>query len=652
MRVKLIYSGYKTLDHNGHSLLNLHANIREILVDSIIMNSDARIEMSSDAMYVPEGNGTEVAMLRFLQDNDISVQDLLSKKSRESEHECQIPFSPHRKRMTTVIRPYKGCNYVRVVVKGAPEYVMNYCTKVLTQDGETVDLDENERQRILDEEIIGNFARKSGFRTFVYAYKDIDSDEWEDLQRENNNFARESDREIVENDLTFVAGFGIQDDFREGVVTAIGQLRMAGINTRIISGDHLETAIHCAKKAGILAEGEEKIPMRCMTGNDFRKQIGKITKGIQDGKEKWIIQDKKKFREVAENLKVLARSTPEDKFSFVVGLQDIGTSVAVTADGINDAGALKHSHVGFCMGISGCEVAKDAADIIILDDNFQSVYRATQWGRNILDNIRKFIQFQLTINIVCVFMVLLGGATLGNSPFSVIQLLWINMIMDTLAAISLATEPPHPTNLKQDKQKKTDRIIMPVMWRNILTQAAYQLVVLIVMLYSVPYWFGIQYGSYVNTDFYEDSAVSSQMTQHYTIVFNTFVLMNLFNQINCRKLGWSEINIFDNFFNNIYFFIIVAGEFAAQYFIVQIGGDVFRTEALDWRMHLTCYMFGLGSLLVSLGCKYIPEQHQAFFAFKLNENEGNEGNDFASRITNVLTHKVHKSETMKLLDSN
>ena len=119
------------------------------------------------------------------------------------------------------------------------------------------------------------------------------------------------------------------------------------------------------------------------------------------------------------------------------------------------------------MGISGCEAAKDAADIIILDDNFCSVFRAAQWGRNILDNIRKFIQFQMTVNIICVFLVFLGGISIGRSPFSVTQMLWLNMIMDTLGAISLATEPPHPTNLKQEKQKKTDKLIVPTMWRNI-----------------------------------------------------------------------------------------------------------------------------------------------------------------------------------------
>lgn len=193
------------------------------------------------------------------------------------------------------------------------------------------------------------------------------------------------------------------------------------------------------------------------------------------------------------------------------------------------------------MGKSGCEAAKEAADIVILDDNFKSVYRATQWGRNILDNIRKFIQFQMTVNIVCMTLVLLGGATLGFSPFSVTQLLWTNMVMDTLAALSLATEPPHPTNLKAEKQKKQDKIVLPVMWRNILSQAIYQLLVLIVMLYSVPYWFGKTY-SYYETEFYytSDETASDDYNTlmntaadnklfHFTMVFNTFILMNLFN---------------------------------------------------------------------------------------------------------------------------
>ena len=159
------------------------------------MNNDARVEMSEDAKYVPEGNGTEVAMLRFLQENELPIQDLMAEMTRKAEFECKIPFNSNRKRQTTVIRPHAGCNYVRIVVKGAPEYVMKFCNNALTSDGEQIPIDENERERILNEEIIGQFA-KQGLRTFAYAYKDIDSEHWEDLQANNNNFEREQDREI------------------------------------------------------------------------------------------------------------------------------------------------------------------------------------------------------------------------------------------------------------------------------------------------------------------------------------------------------------------------------------------------------------------------------------------------------------------------
>jgi magnesium-transporting ATPase (P-type) len=230
------------------------------------------------------------------------------------------------------------------------------------------------------------------------------------------------------------------------------------------------------------------------------------------------------------------------------------------------------------MGISGCEVAKDASDVIILDDNFNSVFKAVQWGRNILDNIRKFIQFQLSVNIVCIIIVFLGGTTLGNPTFSVTQLLWINMIMDTLAAISLATEPPHPTEIKLDRQKKGEKIISSAMWRNIIGQVTYQLVVLIVMLYTVPWWFGKGYVLTDNSkiDFYGQKPGELANTtvdrvhklEHYTIIFHTFVLMNLFNQFNSKKLGWTERNIFNGFFNNFKFLLVVLLEFVFQYGIV------------------------------------------------------------------------------------
>lgn len=225
--------------------------------------------MSDDAKYVPNGNGTEVAMLKFLQENDIAIQDLMTNRERVSEFECCIPFNPSRKRQATVYRPFNGCKYVRIVVKGAPEYVLKFCTKKLNENGQEVEFSEDQKQRYLNEEVIEQFAKR-GLRTFLYAYKDIDSDHWEYLQAQNNNFARESDRDIIESDLTVAATFALHDELRPGVEASIAKLKAAGINTRMISGDNLETAIAAAKKAGILQEGEEKVPYRCMTGEEFR----------------------------------------------------------------------------------------------------------------------------------------------------------------------------------------------------------------------------------------------------------------------------------------------------------------------------------------------------------------------------------------------
>ena len=269
---------------------------------------------------MPAGNGTEIAMLKWLQDNEVSVQDQLAKRERQGEFECKIPFGPVRKRETTVIRPWKGCSYVRVVCKGAPEYVARFCTNVLRADGEIAPLIESPAT-LVDENIIQPFAKQLGLRTLAYAYKDMDSKLWEELQDENNNFVRESDRDIIERDLVFVAGFGIRDDLRKNVDKAIARLKTAGINTRMISGDNIETAISVAKKAGILKEGEEAKSYMCMTGEEFIKYIGGVNKTVgKDGKERWGVGDKKRFKIVAENLKVLARTTPEDKFALVVGL--------------------------------------------------------------------------------------------------------------------------------------------------------------------------------------------------------------------------------------------------------------------------------------------------------------------------------------------
>lgn len=231
-----------------------------------------------------------------------------------------------------------------------------------------------------------------------------------------------------------------------------------------------------------------------------------------------------------------------------------------------------------------------------MDDNFSSIYTATLWGRNIIDNIRKFLQFQLCVNIVCVTIVFIGGATLGKSPFSIIQLLWVNLIMDTLAAIGLASEPPlkehhdekddHGHAQKESSRRENQKIIKEVMWRNVLVQSAYQILVLVVMLYSAPFWFENSTYDLVNTDFYdEDEVAAKNLKTHYTMLFNTFIWMNLAYQISCRKIGWNELNIFEHWNNNSWFIFVVAAEFGIQCLIIEfpLCWSIFRTEHLQWK---------------------------------------------------------------------
>lgn len=221
----------------------------------------------------------------------------------------------------------------------------------------------------------------------------------------------------------------------------------AGITIRMVTGDNLDTAKAIAVDAGILTEQEaysNEFPYAFMIGQDFRKACGELKKELNEQGElvKEEIENMTRFTEIASQLKVLARSTPEDKYMLVTGLKQLGKVVAVTGDGTNDAPALKKADVGFAMGIAGTEVAKDSSDIIILDDNFASIITAIKWGRNIYTNVRKFLQFQLTVNVVAMFIVFIGSVVMRDPPLTSVQMLWVNLIMDTCGALALATEPP------------------------------------------------------------------------------------------------------------------------------------------------------------------------------------------------------------------
>ena len=300
----------------------------------------------------------------------------------------------------------------------------------------------------------------------------------------------------------------------------------------MLTGDNETTAIAIAKEAGILNKdwkhGQPGQEYAVMQGKQFRAFVEGIVKN-EDGKE--IIKNIENFKKVEKQLSVLARCSPEDKYLMATGLKQLHDVVAMTGDGTNDAPALKKADIGFAMGITGTEVAKDAAGIILLDDNFASIVTAIKWGRNIIECIRKFLQFQLTVNAVALFIAFIGSVVVKESPLNPIQMLWVNLIMDTFASLALATEPPSEDLLLRKPYSRFEHLITPVMWKNIIMQALLQIIILGTILFCGPQIFNIPSSIGLKHHHWNE-----QTGRHYSIFFNTFVMLQLFNEINSRKL--------------------------------------------------------------------------------------------------------------------
>ncbi|MBR2125252.1 MAG: calcium-translocating P-type ATPase, PMCA-type [Akkermansia sp.] len=492
------------------------AAIFPLLTEAVAANSTADLDSTGKVL----GNVTEGAMLMYLRDNKADYAAAREKFSLIG----QLPFHTRNKYMATCGKSAVLGGTPVIYVKGAPEVVLSMCSK--TSEGE---LSEATRNSELD---FIRTAQRKAMRVLGLAYREGSADTPEAVQAACCG-------------LSWLGCFVIQDPVRPDVPDAVATCRRAGVGIKIVTGDNFETACQIGREIGLLPEGELP-PNSVLTGDEF----GKLT-------------DEQLYDSV-EDLRVLSRAKPMDKLRLVNTLQKRNHVVAVTGDGTNDAPALNHADVGLSMGITGTSVAKEASDIILLDDSFASITRAIKWGRSLYRNIQKFIVFQLTVNVAACGIAALGPFIGCELPLTVTQMLWVNLIMDTFAALALASEPPSDDVMEQKPRNKMAFIITPTMWKWILGLGFTFVAALVAYVKTMP----------------TESADPEAFRHSVTVLFTGFVMLQFWNLFNARVYG-SNKSFVNGIFTNKSFLLIAAIILIGQVLAVEYGGNVFRTVSLS-----------------------------------------------------------------------
>ncbi|XP_047519159.1 plasma membrane calcium-transporting ATPase 2 isoform X7 [Pieris napi] len=573
---------------------DIPADVGETMIEGISVNSafTSRIMPSQDPTGPPMqvGNKTECALLGFVLGLGQSYEAVRERHPEESFTRVYT-FNSVRKSMSTVV-PHKG-GY-RLYTKGASEIVLKKCAFIYGHEGRLEKFTRDMQDRLV-RQVIEPMAC-DGLRTISVAYRDFVPGKAEINQVHIDQEPNWEDEDNIVNNLTCLCVVGIEDPVRPEVPEAIRKCQKAGITVRMVTGDNVNTARSIAVKCGILKPTDDFL---ILEGKEFNTRVRDANGEVQQH-----LLDK-----VWPKLRVLARSSPTDKYTLVKGMIeskafDKREVVAVTGDGTNDGPALKKADVGFAMGIAGTDVAKEASDIILTDDNFSSIVKAVMWGRNVYDSIAKFLQFQLTVNVVAVIVAFIGACAIQDSPLKAVQMLWVNLIMDTLASLALATEMPTPDLLQRKPYGRTKPLISRTMMKNILGQAVYQLFIIFSLLFVGDRMLNIPSG--------RGQALGTEPTQHFTIIFNTFVMMTLFNEINARKIH-GQRNVFEGLFTNPIFYSIWIGTAFSQVIIIQFGGMAFSTAGLTLEQWLWCLFFGAGTLVwgqlvTSIPTRKIPKK--------------------------------------------
>ena len=656
-----------------------------LLRNALSFNVDGHINIlnepnvNGDLEECESKNKTDHALINFLY----RFKSPISEINKKMMNKKQIPFDSNKKRMTTFVKEDEDS--YRLYTKGGAENINNFCKYYInSQTG---------KKEILTQEIINDLESKiekcnnNMLRTLYICYKDITKEEYE-----NSNIYDHLDN----TNLILLAIFGIRDTIRKGVKEAVLKCKEASINVIMVTGDNIQTAHSIAKECNIINQNcsllnepktdEEKLlnnlnnPPIEINGDVFYEIIGGIycstcnkNQGLCTCPKTYAeaeliskntgmpiqllkndkIKNMENFKKITKNLKIMARSKPIHKYALVLGLKELNYIVAVTGDGTNDAPALSKSDVGFSM-FNGTDIAKNSSDIILMDNNFSSIVTAIKFGRNVIDNLRKFIQFQLVINLtVCSFIVICSCIG-SETPIKSIQMLWIDLIMDSLATLTLATEPPHDGLLKRKPIPRNESIVTPSMITHIYFQTFVQFFLLMFIYLFGPVFieeqdlsrlaenqtilkcygilpgniidpnkiiYGIKtfwsndveidlnnagkgicgdYGNYNNLSkafklYNKRQGAPVQLT----IIFNVFVLYTLFNQLNCRVVDGS-FNIFARIKNNKLFIFFELFEFITQFIIIEFWNVIFKAtkNGLSWQQWGICILISSLSLVV------------------------------------------------------
>ena len=493
-----------TLTQNRMTVNSVVRYDGDLIDEAISVNSTAELNIDKNI-----GNPTEVAMLRWLEGRGVDYRQLRN----DSNIEGQIAFSTEKKYMATATDKY-------IYVKGAPELVLSVCDF----DAQHLDKEEIESQLLS--------MQRRGMRTLALCYR-----------------PREGEEPLTEDNLprdgyTLQAIVAIADPVRDDVPEAVDECRQAGIEVKIVTGDNAATAAEIARQIDILPREGDIDPAAVITGKEWQQ-----------------LSDYEAMERV-EHIAVMSRARPADKQRLVDLLRQRGNVVAVTGDGTNDAPALHHAHVGLSLG-SGTSVAKSASDITLLDDSFGSISKAVMWGRSLYKNIQRFLFFQLVVNLSALLLVM-GGSIIGTEmPLTVTQILWVNLIMDTFAALALASLPPSREVMKEKPRQSTDFIITKKVGRQIvLTSLIFFVVMFIMLIYC------------------ERNGSAGVDIHELTIFFTTFVMLQVWNLFNAKALG-STHSAFHNMAGSMGMLFVLLLIIVGQVLIVHFGGRIFRTVPLS-----------------------------------------------------------------------